>query len=495
MAILGIQPKTLTLTSDRAPASSATKGPSVNVELHDASRIEWKVALPLEACSYEIEFEVQIPTNAFVKHAPWDHFQSFTRLEGGDNARSDALTIDTLRRSALALAQTLKRRSEEFARSCRLAASLFQSQRTAFEAEALTRMIEDAVASVATARARICGNTATDTADLARERLLVDEYASVRLLDCLAGFGRALSAVRASRSPLAEQYGAAIDTLEAHVSEALEGELRRREVQGFVSASSGAVAALERYLERASQLKKHFQEVLFLEAETFQVAERIHHIVAGFVALLASTWAFFWQIALADRAFNSGGKIGSGLLVFAVLAGIVYAAKDRIKEVGRNWISGRVHRHYAQRVAKFRRAGTVIASARESFDQASLKLPDPLNPSSGAKLLATSIVYKQRGTVFPQSALVQDGVSRLKYIFRYDLSPLFSRLDDAVKQVPVLDEATRRVKFVDAPRCYRVPVRVRVRAEGENLGVSDQTMDANLIVHKRGLDRLEFADS
>ena len=33
--------------------------------------------------------------------------------------------------------------------------------------------------------------------------------------------------------------------------------------------------ALERYLDRASRLKKHFQEVLFLEAETYQVAERI----------------------------------------------------------------------------------------------------------------------------------------------------------------------------------------------------------------------------
>src|SRR5262249_6013185 len=127
-----------------------------------------------------------------------------------------------------------------------------------------------------------------------------------------------------------------------------------RAARAFVRADPSSPTALEQYLDRASRLKRHFQEVLFLEAETYQVADRIHHWVAAFVAVLASTWAFVWQIALANRQPSTGSQVGSGIVMLAVIAGLVYAAKDRIKELGRSWISGNVHRLYAQRVARFR---------------------------------------------------------------------------------------------------------------------------------------------
>ena len=88
--------------------------------------------------------------------------------------------------------------------------------------------------------------------------------------------------------------------------------------------------------------------------------------------------------------------------------------------------------------------------------------------------------------MFPQPELTRQGVRRIKHVFRYDLSPLFARLDDAVKPVPVLDPETHRVRFAAAPRCYRLPVRVRVRCGGEC-----QEERATLVLTKRGLDRLE----
>jgi hypothetical protein len=193
-----------------------------------------------------------------------------------------------------------------------------------------------------------------------------------------------------------------------------------------------------------------------------------------------------------NQAPTTGSQVGSGLVVLAVIAGLVYAAKDRIKEMGRNWISGNVHRLYAQRVARFRAPARrlpgrdVIVSARESIDQVMTHLPDPLNPESGATLPATLIRYTHRGEISPNAKLAEQGVRRIKHVFRYDLSPLFTRLDDAVKPVPVLDEASRRVKFIDAPRCYRVPITVKVRCDGR-----DWVETATLVLHKRGLDRLE----
>jgi hypothetical protein len=85
-----------------------------------------------------------------------------------------------------------------------------------------------------------------------------------------------------------------------------------------------------------------------------------------------------------------------------------------------------------------------------------------------------------------QRELTNAGVRRVKHVFRYDLSPLFARLDDAVKPVPTLDAQTHRVKFTDAPRVYRVPISVRVRSQGSTWEES-----ATVVLHKRGLDRLE----
>jgi hypothetical protein len=67
--------------------------------------------------------------------------------------------------------------------------------------------------------------------------------------------------------------------------------------------------------------------------------------------------------------------------------------------------------------------------------------PDPLNPESGATTASTIVRYVHRGVAYAKDALRDGGVRRVKHVFRYDLSPLFARLDDAVKQVPVLDGA------------------------------------------------------
>ena len=93
------------------------------------------------------------------------------------------------------------------------------------------------------------------------------------------------------------RHARTIAAAESEMARALSAELAHRQSRGYICAEPSSPAGLEHYLERASQLKKHFQEVFFLEAQTYKVAERIHHWVAAFVAIVASTWAFVWQIA------------------------------------------------------------------------------------------------------------------------------------------------------------------------------------------------------
>jgi len=474
----------------------------VRLDVHDASRLEWSVSIPLPErgrASYAIEVELEIPANVFARHLPWDQLQSWTRLDGAAAAPrlGEAPSIDTLRRGAIAFAHELARASEGFARHCRLAGAISAATLTPESLEEGLRLwLAFATTTAEEARERLARRGPRDSIEIGRERKLVDEYVSVRLLEMLASAERAIAALREAPTPTprAATYEPALARVEETIAELLEREVARRDAERWLHPDPRSPASLESYIERASRLKKHFQEVLFLEPETFQVAERLHNWVAALVAIIASTWAFAWQIALMNHRPTTGARVGSGIVVLAVILGLVYAVKDRIKDVGRRWISGNVHRFYAQRVARWRAPAKrlpgrdVVVRALESFDTRVVQLADALNPESGATTPATLVHYVHRGTVFAKPELVASGVRRVKHVFRYDLSPLFARLDDPIKQVPVLDVETRKVIFTAAPRCYRVPVRLHVTCD-DGAPVDER---ATLVLHKRGLDRLEF---
>ncbi|MBX3185649.1 MAG: hypothetical protein KF819_01485 [Labilithrix sp.] len=479
-----------------AGESTGERQGRVRVGVHDASRLEWSLSVPLPTeapLDYSLHVEIQIPTNTFVRHTPWDQMQAFTRLDGPALAQTgDAVSIDQLRRGALAMANQLARASDGFARHCRLAGSLFATAAHSELEDALTIWIEAAVRISLEARSKLTCPTEGDPAEVERERQLVDEYISVRLLEALAGAERGLAGLASSKSTHAARVKPVVAAVESRLAEVLSEELGYREARGFTNADPTSPEALEAYLERSSLLKKHFQEVLFLDPESFQVAERAYHWIAGFVAVVASTWAFAWQFALASQA-NAAETVSSGLITLAVIAGLVYAAKDRIKEIGRNWMTRRVHRVWgAQRVTRYRAPARrlpgrdIVASARESFNQSVATLPDPLNAESGATVPVTVLSYDHRGQVVPHAQLHGTGVRRVKHVFRYDLSPMFARLDDATKPVPVLDDVSRKVRFIDAPRCYRVPIKLRVECAGEKYEEA-----ATLVLHKRGLERLD----
>lgn len=466
----------------------------VRLGIHDASRAEWTVTVPLPLAGplpYCIDVEFAIPSQAFVRHSPWDHLQSFARLDGGsaDEMRHNAVTIDTLRRTVLAHAQRLTRESEAFARTCRLAASLVVPG--AVGPLDLTASVEAAAKWMGEARDELLEPVAGEPAALRRERRLADEYLSVRLLEFLAGVERSLVAASSSRAPQAEELMPSVQDAECAAATLLEAELAHRRSAHYVYADPDVLAAQERYLERASQLKKHFQEVLFLDCEHVQVADRINHAVAAIAGVFAAAAAFAMQFWVTSRAARAE-RIGSSVFFLMLIAGVSYAFRDRFKEIGRVWISGRVRRFYAERIARFRAPARrlpgrdIVATAKESFDESISEKDDYLNPAAGARRAVTVLHYRHRGMVMPQPQLAAAGVERVKHTFRYDLSPMFSRLDDAVKEIPVLDVAARRVRFVEAPRCYRVPMQVQV-----TVGRERYLEEGTLVMHKRGLDRIE----
>ena len=128
-----------------------------------------------------------------------------------------------------------------------------------------------------------------EPADLRRERLLADEWISARYLELLASAERSLTGVLESRTSHHDELAPAIERLQEEVADALGRETTHRQAQGYLRVDGrDGPEALERYLDRTSTLKKHFQEVLFLEMDTRRPAERIQVWARVVATLLAA---------------------------------------------------------------------------------------------------------------------------------------------------------------------------------------------------------------
>jgi hypothetical protein len=167
--------------------------------------------------------------------------------------------------------------------------------------------------------------------------------------------------------------------------------------------------------------------------------------------------------------------------------------RDRLKELVRSWLTGKVYRFHAQRVSRYRlperRLATrdVVIRTREWCNQTTQSLPDVLNPEGGASLPRTRIRYLKKGVIIHREGLSEGGVGRVRHIFRYDVSPLLPRLADEVKIVPFVDQAGA-VRFAEAPRRYQIPISVRLHQGGETV-----EEHATLVLEKRGLTRVDGA--
>jgi hypothetical protein len=130
---------------------------------------------------------------------------------------------------------------------------------------------------------------------------------------------------------------------------------------------------------------------------------------------------------------------------------------------------------------------SVLLEARETFDCVAETGDDVLNRNIGRTQRTMVLTFRMKVDLRSSDALKDKQIRSIKHVFRYDLDPIFSRLDNAVKPVPVLDEKTRRVLFVEAPKEYRVPVTVTARQEG----FKEARTEGSLVLSKRGIERLE----
>jgi hypothetical protein len=459
---------------------------AIHLRIHDASRIEWIIGVPLprdRSLPYRIDVELEVPAGAAGRDAPWEQLQTFTRLDGPAQISSSTdVTIDALRRGAVTVTRMLARAREGFARHCGSATT--GPMPSGLEGEPfLTVWLDAALRAVRDAREKLTHAAAQDSGSICRERVLVDEYVSVRLLDMLADADR-ISRECAPRCAEAQAFSGVV----VRIERALRDEMAYRSSRGFLEARVASADGAERYIARAASLKKHFEEVLFLDRESEQLDERVQlwtRVAGALVAGIVVT------LPLQVIVSKGSGELGVGLIALALLTGIGYAVREHIKERGRSWLTGKMIRFQSQRVLRCRAPARrlprrdVLVEAREWCRQTTSTRPDALHPEAGASLRVTQVQYLHRGTVRPQKDLWNDGVRRVLHIFRYDLSPLLPRLDDEPKPVPVAD-ADGQVSFVPAARRYHVPVII-----GLNIDGTEQKHGATVVLDRGGLRRLD----
>ena len=457
----------------------------LKIEAHDASRVEWSMYIPLprdrEISEAEVSFRLEFPENVYVPHDGWEQLQILARLSSPDeeSAAPEPLTVDGLRRSALGVARRLKLLRESIPRAA-VAHSLNPIPVAPSLAGELEHILDQAVGTLGHARA-IFGPRADDPPELGRERALADEFLSGQLLELLTVAEETCARMLAPAG--LPGYRAVAQKLRGRVADALSAELHERERRGEMLPDGEDVEALALFLDRAAQLKKHFQEVLFLEPETKMIDEAVRN----WVGLSGAATAFIIYFGL--QALQTSAAAGLGLWTLMTVGAVAYALKDRAKELTRQWLAGKLSHLYANRVLalrepqKFDRSRNVVLRARESLAQARVARPDPLNPGGGAVQRLVTLDYRQRARVTRLKGPSAPAFERLKIVFRYDLAPILTRLDDSVKRVPV--PAGEGVRFADAPRLYRVPLSLRVSTPA---GVEKR--EALIVLNRRGIARI-----
>jgi len=469
-----------------APAS----GCSVAVSVHDSTRLEWIATIPLRperAERYRLEVLLAFPSQDFTPRTPWKRLQSSARFDVPQRAQAGPIAdLHSLRLHTLEVTRLLARAAEGFRRHC-VDLRLGQVDPRLDTTTTLAIWLRNAVGTLALSHDRVRTQTVGEPEALLRERALAAEYLSVEGLWAFTVMAQALDDV--AREVTDATVQTAVTQVRGELATAISGEVAWRTGGGLVEPRPDP-AALEAYLFRASQLKKHFEGVLYLDRETRDVDSRVQPWIAALATAAAGATAFLIQAAILRLPIVTSAGISSGVILLALAGGALYAARERFKEIGRAWLKSGVERFLAQRAIRFFATAPnghrrLVAHGRESFETTTTLEPDPLNPLLGATSPRTALRFVHEGRTDTAPRGEPWPADRVRLLFRFDFSPIFPRLHDPLKPIAVVD-LEGRVQVVDAPRVYRLPVKVWLHSGG-----SHEEHTLTLTVNKLGLHRLD----
>lgn len=317
-----------------------------------------------------------------------------------------------------------------------------------------------------------------------RELRLADEWISLTLEEALA---------HAAQDGRLEQ-----DDLEA-VTDLARRELAYRRGRGYPSVTSDSKRDDEYFVYRRGQLKKHVQQVLFLDVRAEAVGSSlVGQIVAAVGAALAATWWFFAQTSASG---------GSSTFVLFLVAVVAYILKDRIKEVTRNELSNRLRRHLPDQTSTVQGGHVYGASFRGScreqvrYVPASELPPDVVVARDLSHVVdlgddpAEEVLHYRKAVTFKGELLERGDVARaqVRDIVRLGIRDFTEHLDDPKRVVTFFDDATGRFVSRRLPKIYHLNLVLRYRSHSGTSQLGDVSFErVRAIVNRKGIVRVDI---
>ncbi|MNS57833.1 hypothetical protein D3C72_907320 [compost metagenome] len=318
----------------------------------------------------------------------------------------------------------------------------------------------------------------------------VDEFLTYRYDETLSGLHYQLSAIW--EAP--ERLERIIERLRA----VAEAEGRHRKAQGFVQLAPSDEEALALYTYRQSALKKLVEQVLYLDVKTVQETVRWRNLAAMFGAGAAAFFA-----GTGDRTIVFPLFVKNFWLAVAIFA-ILYVIKDRMKEIGREYIWTRVSRYFPDNKlivhdpVKDLNIGSCTERVRYA-DKGKIS-KDVLSVRNFNHSIdldeereETVIVYQNDVTLNAREILASHQRRQdIKHILRFSVEDLFARMDNPTARVQFYDAASRLFCRLRAPKVYHLNVVFRfTRWDDKNQKGEPTYQRIRVVLDKNGIHRID----
>ncbi|PKK91789.1 MAG: hypothetical protein CVV64_03755 [Candidatus Wallbacteria bacterium HGW-Wallbacteria-1] len=249
-------------------------------------------------------------------------------------------------------------------------------------------------------------------------------------------------------------------------------------------------------LFRASVLKKFAESVLFLNARSKNESAILEHFLMGSAAAISMTVAllitYFVQL-----------RFGAWTLPFFVVAIVGYAFKDRVKEIGRHFVSGNILKHLYDRAHDIRTSKKrKIGYNRERFeflnerevDNKVLKLRnrDHITEIEDSLHGEMIIRYRKKITLITDSvrkAFRDYPVNSVNDISRFNIFKFLGRMDNPTKSLHVCGE--KGWKKISGHRTYHLNLVIRISHREHGIIFKRY----RVILDKDGIKRIEKVSS
>ncbi len=329
-----------------------------------------------------------------------------------------------------------------------------------------------------------------------------DEY-------CSLFFDRALALIAQTAQELPALFDGSgfVHRLRHALARHARAEAAYRTSLGYLNLSETKGAAAEYFSFRQSFLKKAVQQALYVDTRRLATDTFVRNATGAVAAGLAATWALVAQ--LPTQLKDLPPTVQTLLLGVPVVA---YIAKDRIKELTREWLSRRVR---AFDTSSEIAVGSLMEAGLGSFfgevqERASF-LGDPEIPEDvlalrraqhvirGAELGGEGVLlYRRRLEIRPSPSAGGGGPAGaglrgealpprlgLRQIVRLNMRHFLTRLDDAKQQEYHYAPSEDRFVHVGLPKVYHINLIARVVSRSTTL------RRWRVVLNKKGLVRVE----